>query len=281
VTIQDYTPGMKLEGFIRNMPEKDYFAAPGFSYSASKEFMKSPAHYKAYLTKERELDPEREMFKAVHLLTLEADKANRIVVVDGVWRDKVKAEVQAKQADGYIVLKQKDFDRARDIAASILSNPAAMEILEGSENEVSMFWTDPNTGTPCKGRVDVLKAIEEFVFISDLKNLSQLHDEEMIGQQVLRMKYQYQMAFYAMGFNTITGLMPYGCKWIFVEDELPFGVKVRSCPQVLLDSAWIDYANNVLQRFKECTFSNDWSSYDSQSKELTLPKWFQKGVNNE
>ena len=276
INFQEYTPGMELTGFILNMPESEYFKAEEFSYSASKEFMKSPAHYQAYLTKEHETDPEQEMFKAVQLRCLEADKANRIVTVDGRWAGKVKEEVLARKADGYIVLKPEALDRAREIAASVQANPDAMGLLQNSYNEVSLFWIDPSTGVKCKGRLDILSRTDKGYEIVDLKNLSQLHNEEMITNQVMRMQYAHQMAFYSIGFNALTGDMPVSCSWIFVEDEKPYGVKVRSCPFTLVNDNWMSYISTIIPKYKECLFSNQWPLYETGRKDIQLPKWYKE-----
>lgn len=281
----NYTPGFIPEGncFVIGMPEDVYFDQPGLSYTSSKEFMKSPAHYQAYLKKEHELDPDREFFKAVHLLTLEEpDAANRIVVKDGRWAGKLKDEVVELKARGYIVVKQEAFDRANQVAASIKASKQAATPLKEGYGEISMFWTDPATGVCCKGRIDCLEIAGDEVRIYDLKNFSGLHDEELMGKQVINLKYHYQMAFYSLGAMAILQPETIVTKWIFCEDDAPYGVKVRRCPVWLLDKAYLQYQLDIIPRFGNCIASQKWPCFDDGSdKELFIPAYLMKGNSNE
>lgn len=281
----NYTPDFTPEGncFVIGMPEDVYFRQPGLSYTSSKEFMKSPAHYQAYLKKEHELDPDREFFKAVHLLTLEEpDAANRIVVKDGRWAGKLKDEVVELKARGYIVVKQEAFDRANQVAASIKANKLAALPLKEGYGEISMFWTDPHSGVRCKGRIDCLEIAGDEVRIYDLKNFSGLHDEELMGKQVINQRYHYQMAFYSLGVMAILQPQSITTKWIFCEDDVPYGVKVRKCPVFLLDNAYLHYQEILFPYFKHCLDNNEWPCFEEEEEqELFVPAYLMKGKNNE
>lgn len=279
-----YTPGIEIEfgkAYI-GLPDSQYRSFKAFNYSGLKEFKKSPAHYKAYLEKEHTVDPDLEIYKAVHLMTLEDPSAqNRIVIKDGRWAGALKEEVQSLQSQGYIVLKQDGYDEAKNISASIKSHPLAADLLGASLGEVSIFWLDRATNCPLKARVDILTLKDGDIYLGDLKNFTGLHDEEFIGQQVVRQNYMMQMALYAQGIEAVLGNYPKFIYWVFIEPVKPYGCKIRRAGMDHVFNASKAFTEHF-RRYLECSESNTWPCYDIEDMPLMLPKWaLEKGENNE
>lgn len=279
-----YNPNKPIEygKAYTDMPDSVYRSFKAFNYSGLKEFKKSPAHYKAYLEKEHTIDPDLEMYKAVHLLTLEdASKHNKIIVKDGRWAGALKEEVQKLQSEGYLVLKQEGYDEAKAISGSILQHPLCADLLGTSLGEVSIFWLDPATKCPLKARVDILTLKDGQIYLGDLKNFGQLHDEEFIGQQVIRQQYMMQMALYASGIKEVLGQYPAFVYWVFVEPVKPYGCKVRRASAEHLFNIEKSFREHF-ERFVECSEKNVWPAYDVEDMPLLLPKYFlNKGESNE
>ncbi len=255
-------------GLWLDMPEAEYHAVKAFSYSFSKEFGRSPAHGQAYLKKEWEVDPDREKFKAVHLLCLEPKMQERIEVKDGVWRDKLKAEVQELQRSGKIVLKQKDFDAAKLISESVKQHSLAGLILSNSLCEVSIFWIED--GVYCKARIDILSITPHGICLGDLKNFGDISSEGILGYQIGDKKYNHQMAFYSRAVEVVFGQKPIRHYWIFVEDKEPFGVKVRNCTEPMLDAGWLAIST-LLPQYRECLESDVWPCYEEEEMDAGMP----------
>lgn len=266
----------RMLGLYTNLPEAEYHAVKGaMSYSGSKEFAKSPAHFKAYLNKEWEINADREKYKAVHLLCLEPELQERIVIKDGRWANGLKAEVEALQRQGKIVLKQADHDDAKEISKEILAHPLAGLILSKSMAEVSLFWIEPVEGTDgvyCKARIDILSIIEAGICIGDLKNFGSLADENLIGTQVARMKYTSQMGWYDLAVLRVFGVKPIRNYWVFVEDAKPFGIKVRSCNQAMLESGLMGITQ-LLPYYQQCLADDTWPNYAADEIDVALPDW--------
>lgn len=261
-----------------DMPDSVYRSFKAFNYSGLKEFKKSPAHYKAYLEKEHVVDPDLEIYKAVHLMTLEDPSAqNRIVIKDGRWAGALKEEVQSLQSEGYIVLKQDGYDEAKNISASIKSHPLAADLLGASLGEVSIFWLDKHTNCPLKARVDILTLKDGEIYLGDLKNFTGLHDEEFIGQQVIRQNYMMQMALYASGIKEVLGSYPRFVYWVFIEPVKPYGCKVRRASSEHLFNIQKSF-REYFERFVECSESNSWPCYSPEDELLMLPSWALKGL---
>lgn len=280
-----YTPGIEIEfgkAYI-GLPDSQYRSFKAFNYSGLKEFKKSPAHYKAYLEKEHVVDPDLEIYKAVHLMTLEDPSAqNRIVIKDGRWAGALKEEVQSLQSQGYIVLKQDGYDEAKNISTSIKSHPLAHDLLGASHGEVSIFWLDRATNCPLKARVDILTLKDGELYLGDLKNFTGLHDEEFIGQQVIRQNYMMQMALYAQGIEAVLGRYPKFIYWVFIEPVKPYGCKIRRAGMDHVFNAAKGFSEQF-RRYVECSETNTWPCYDIEDAPLLLPAYFlsKQGVNNE
>lgn len=253
-------------GIFLSMPEEQYFKVPAFSYSFSKEFAKSPAHGQAYLSKEFEIDPDRQFFKAVHLLSLEAHRSDDVVVVDGTWSQKVKAEVIAPLlAQGKVVVKQKDFDAAKAISNKLLKNKSYQDLVKESHTEVSIFWQQ--NGVYCKCRIDRLSINSMGIALFDQKGFGDISSDNLIKWQVLDKKYHWQMAFYGMAVYDIFKEFPNQYAWVFCEDKAPFEHKIRSAPQKLIQVAR-DEILQQLEKYKTCLEFGVWPGYEEEIKEL-------------
>lgn len=256
-------------GLFLDLPEADYHAVKAFSYSGSKEFSKSPEHFRAYLEKEWEIDPDREKYKAVHLLALE-ENPSKIAVIDGVWRGAVKESVQLLQRQGKVVLKPDALKDAQEISAKIRAHSLAGLILANSLCEVSIFWME--MGVYCKARIDILSITEQGVCLGDLKNFGDISREELVGSQIARNKYNWQMAFYSRAIEAAFGAPPIKRYWIFVEDKKPFGVKVRNCTDPMTEAGWLGL-QGLLPQYKECLENDVWPGYAEDEADAGMPDW--------
>lgn len=272
---RDIPPGISDEqgrriGLFLDLPEAEYHAIKAFSYSFSKEFSKSPEHGKAYLRKEWEIDPDREKYKAVHLLALEENPA-RIVVKNGTWRDALKKEVQELQRAGNIVLKQDAFDDAKLISAKIRAHSLAGLILANSLCEVSIFFMWH--GVYCKARIDILSITEMGICLGDLKNFGDLSSEWLIGDQIGKNKYNWQMAMYDEAIFSVFDVRPIKRYWVFVEDKDPFGIKVRNCTDPMIEAGRLAL-EAMLPKFNECQESETWPNYAEDEADAGMPDRF-------
>lgn len=264
----------RLMGLHLNLPEAEYHAVKAFSYSGSKEFARSPEHFKAYLNKEWEVDPDREKFKAVHLLCLEPELHDRLVVVDGVWRGKVKEQVQELQKQGKIVLKPDAKEEAETIASRMKAHSVAGPVLSKSICEVSIFWIED--GVYCKCRIDILAIVPGYgICLIDLKNFGDLSSEGLIGYQIGEKKYFMQMAWYSRAIEVVFGEAPKKVSWFFVEAKPPHGIKIRTCGHALLEPGWIAISS-MLPSYKECLENDVWPGYAEDEQDAGMPdKYFQ------
>ena len=98
---------------------------------------------------------------AAHLAVLEPERqADGIVLIEaGDYRTtKAREARDAARAAGLVPLLPYQFDIVRAIAGSIRAHPIASEAFRDGEAEVTLIWSDPETGIPCKARPDYLPA---------------------------------------------------------------------------------------------------------------------------
>lgn len=256
-------------GIILGMPEELYFKVPAFSYSLSREFAKSPAHAKAYLARPPKIDPDREFFKACHLLALEPERAADVVVVDGVWSAKVKEEkIIPLKKEGKLVLKQDDFDAAKLVADGLKKNPLLQELLDGCASEASIFWMQ--NGVYCKARLDVLHMKDGVITLADLKGFDELSSDNLLMWQIINSKYDHQMAWYSLAIESIWGYPPVHRKWVFMESKAPFCHKVKIVPSLMVDNG-IRSMLLLLHKYKSCLEFDHWPGYSFEEEGLSLP----------
>lgn len=257
-------------GIYLDLPEKEYHAIPAFSYSGSKQLRKSPAHFQAYLKKEWEVSPDREKFKAVHLLTLEDHLQSRIVVKDGRWAGALKDEVIQLQKEGKLVLKTEAYDEAKAIAASLKAHSLAGRILSNSITEVSVFAII--NGVYCKGRIDSLYLDQDDLFIGDLKNFGDLSNERNISRFIHDNRFYWQFYLYSVLLETVLERKVTNTFWFFAEENAPHGVKVRTCSDAMMELAAQELLP-LIDLYRECSEKNEWPCYSGDAEPAGLPSY--------
>lgn len=221
-------------GVYEGMSEEEYFEDESFSKSQVEYILKSPQHLEAYrktgrtskafedgklidtliltpeeFTSRYEIEPATYMNSKgiLSAWTYKADYCKE-------WRDKI-------QEKGISVISQDQLEKAKTIRDSVMLNSTAMELLEGIP-QVSLFWVDNETGVPCKGRIDVLRAGG----MTDLKSTTDA-TKNAFRRAIDNFKYHVQAFAYTDGYETIT-TEKIGFDFIAVEKELPYYVKCYS-----------------------------------------------------
>jgi hypothetical protein len=114
----------------------------------------------------------------------------------------------ARRAAGKIMLPLPVIQQIEVAARMIEAHPQLSKAFSGGAPEVSVFWTDPETGVPCKCRFDYLKPRA----IIDLKSFEArgLPLDKAIARAVALYKYNIQAAFYLRGAEAARRLIAEG-----------------------------------------------------------------------
>jgi len=111
-----------------------------------------------------------------------------------------------------------DYEAARAIQSEIWAEPESAELLEDTETEVALIWTDPETGMLCKGRIDFIKRVNgerprpgmKFpeswrCQFGDLKTARDISPGPFF-QNAAKLHYHTKLAWYADALRVILGL---------------------------------------------------------------------------
>lgn len=154
------------------------------------------------------------------------------------------------------------------MAAALAAHPLIPALLQGGEAEVSMVWTDPETGAPCKGRPDYARF--EDACLLDLKTTLDA-SPAAFGRAAWSYGYATQAAAYLAGAAAL-GVEIRDYLLLVVEKAPPYGVAVYRLPDAALELGRRRWREAV-RRYAECLERNTWPGYPETITELTLPGW--------
>ena len=255
--------------FSMEMTSAEYHSLPdSVSCSGLKKLLRSPAHYQAYLAQEFDEDDDN-IGTATHCALLEPDRfAQEYVVYDGYKRGKEWTEFKEQNA-GKVVLNKVDYDQVMGMCSALMNHKEfpVWKAINSSRREMSVFWTDEETGVQCRVRLDSLSA--PFA-IWDLKTTSDARPDAFV-RQVVRLDYDLQAAMYSEAVRRFTGEhLPF--IFIAVETAHPHGIWLHTAGQSMLDNGWIKF-RKALHAYKTCTDNMRWPAYENAMSTLELPRY--------
>ncbi len=265
----------KVDGFYKSMSMPEYIAEEALSKSGLSDLWISPAHYKA-----RRVEPanfaEADIGSAVHMLVLEPERAERLVITppaDVLGKNGSKNTSDYRKwhrtqvNDQAIVLGAEDLNSAYFMRDSILAHPRAIELLSEGNPEVSMLMTDGN-GIRRKCRPDWLGSA-----YVDLKT-SRSAKPEFFGKQAHDLHYHWSAAW-TIDIGLELGSIIEQYFFIVVEKESPWPVTVFETPCELIEMARDEIAP-LYATYRACMEYNHWPSYSNEIETLKFPRWAYK-----
>lgn len=250
---------------IQSMSSDDYHAHHAVSKSVLDKIARSPLHCRAYLDGLRtEPTPAMQFGTALHAAVLEPELFDaQYAVFEGDRRT-----TAGKQAYADLVARNKsiitsaDSDAITSMTAAVSSHPMASGLLRSGRAEDSVFWTDPETGLPCKCRPDWWRTDGIVVDVKTTEDASPAG----FAKSVAAFRYHVQAAHYLAGTGANRFL------FIAVEKKAPYAVAVYE-----LDSISLEVGEMIrradLTTYAMCQESGEWPGYSSAVEILSLPAW--------
>jgi len=232
------------------------------SYSALKQFEKSPNHYIQYVTKERD-DSSKSMNlgSATHAFILEPDKfAERYFVAPKIDKRTADGKRLAKEIEetGKIHVSTEDFEMidrmAKNIERSQWGKKLVSDLAVSYEQE---FLADIN-GYPFKGFIDIVGES----YVADLKTDRDASPAAFM-KSADNLGYHIQAAIY----STITGKEFY---WVVVENAAPHNCSVFVQSEEDYEKSRA-YLFDLIDRFK--AWDGEYDGYTAEIVTLSLPPW--------
>jgi len=260
-----------IMGITPNIPFADYLKLPGLSASALKKLMRSPLAFKWDQDHPNHATSSAmALGSATHTAILEPERfAEEYVIWEGDRRG--KAWLDFKDANSSrSILTASEYEDVAGMRNSVHGfGPAARYLKEGIA-EVTLQWTDPDTGRAMRGRVDWITVIDGQIVLVDLKTTRDSSPRKF-GADAYKLGYHIQSALYCDGWYHLTGTFP---RFVFlaVESKVPYEPGVFNTPEDVLAQGHEEYMR-LQATLKECEDTNTWPPRASEEQDLTLPAW--------
>lgn len=272
------------DGIYFDLSFDDYLAVDAISSTAMKRFRDSPYKYKHHIQKEKR---HLTLGNAYHAAFLEPDVFESTYVrspFDDARGNKWKNLKAECESSGKILLTKKEYDTCVDMTKRVFDESSqvydvANRLLRGEScrNEVSMFWTDEETGLKCKGRADVINY--EFSAIIDLKGVSDrsgkgkvCHVDNFICTAINN-DYHAQIAYYLDGANNcLKEERLENAIFLAIEKEYPYDFSLPMLHEDVIEAGRKKY-KKTLREIAECEKTNSWPGPCDGLELAFLPEW--------
>lgn len=251
------------------------------SCSGLKEYLKSPAHYQAFL-KEQPESKALTFGSYYHLLVLEPEKIKKEFATDGQRPDQTKgmtAKVNKEWKDSLTIeyISEEDVQIAEDMKNQLEKNPNLKNLIGKGINEES-YYLDDFEGVKVRCRPD--KVTDNAII--DLKTCSDASTEGFL-KQIFKYGYHIQAAFYSDILKQIDGK---DRQFVFIaqEKKAPYAFQVFRVDHTILLQGRSEY-KELLKVHKHCIETNTWGGYETYSEseygvvELSIPAWAIRDIN--
>lgn len=262
-------------GIYENLSNREYHASEGLSHSALVKFRKSPAHYKAYVSKLDEVSPATQhtfdIGTLFHSMMLEPDKFNDMYhVVSGDRRKKeTRLEIASASLDK-IIITPKEYDMLRSMEHSMKRNSDVMYLINHSKHEQSVYTEIDDV--LCKCRPDGILWDEGVIF--DLKSCEDASNTEF-PKDIAKYSYHVEHAFYSMVASNASKKPIRDFIFIACEKKPPYNVALYEVSQADIDDTFREIHDD-LKRFKKCMERDEWPGYDDDINTVVLPSWVKR-----
>lgn len=260
-----------------SIPFADYVAIDAVNWSTLKHAARSMRHYHHERQTERPDTVRLSRGRAGHTAVLEPDRfLLDYVLWDGGDRRAKGYKAFAAEAEdaGKTVLTVAEYTSALALRDAVHAHPVAGPLLaRKGESEVTVTWTDSETGLACKGRIDRLVTGGRPT-IADFKTTSDI-DARVFARVCSRLRYVSQLGMYRDGVRAARGL-ECGAAIIAAEVDEPYDVAVF---RITSDALWSgsDEFHYLLARVAECEASGEWPGRYPERVDLELPPWTFEG----
>jgi len=245
-----------------------------------KHFMRSPAHYQAYLQEEQKDTPALRLGSIIHTAVLEPDKLKISQAPEGNKNSNAYKAALAKIMENSgpdIEIVTPDEEAAiLGVQKAILEHPVARKLLANGRPELSLWWIDKQSGVECKCRPDWLW--DDGKILVDLKTTEDAN-YNAFSRSIAKYGYHFSAAHYLMGLEH-HGFKVEAYLFLAVEKKPPYGVGIYRLDYTA-ESLARDKVQKTLFEFKKCSAMNLWPGYPEEIREIGLPWYEQRKLDEE
>ncbi len=259
----------------------EYHSGSGFSRSQLMDIINySPLHFWYNHVREDRIDvppPEiitvrnaKEFGNAFHTYVLEPDLFDmQYYIWHGIPRNTNAGKDAWKELladkDDQLVLDVNAYKIIRAMAASINGYDLAKGLIEGGTYERSFFWTDPDTGIPCKIRPDIIHS----GFVADIKTAACARPKDF-ARDVVAFGYHIQAAMIHECFWNLFKINMVNFHYVVIEKEPPYAIGLYPLDETALLQGIYEFKESLF-KLRKCLDTDVWPQYAPQI--VTLPNY--------
>ena len=248
---------------------KEYDATIALNYSGAKELLKSPAHYKAYLTAPREETKALRIGSFVHSSVLEGHVATAdkyAALPEGIDRrtkeGKASYEAFLAATAGKTVLSSDEWTLGDNVSKAMLR---ARDAIGVKFTKTEFMFTTDYCGVPIKCAID---ALGDDGYLYDLKTTEDASPRGFL-QAVRNYRYNLQAHLYRTAYEAAFKTRLNGFRFIAAEKESPFEFSVYEIGPELMSFAVADFEAAV-KTYKSCVALDEWPGYGHDIKTVDI-----------
>lgn len=266
------------------LPYEKYCALPGLRISALKELVRSPLNYRFRAENPKE-SKALLLGSAAHTAILEP---HRFLAEYALWDErtddgKVRPR-RGKDWDAFAasngdkrIVRADEHELAMAMRDAVRGNSLAMRYLRYGDSEVSIMWTDEETGRAMKCRTDWLTKVDGQWVVTGLKTARDCRPIGF-GNASAKLGYHLAWAYYIDGFAAVLGETPRAVE-IVVESSAPHDVVVYRIPDDIVEHGRSEY-RKLLDTLAVCEKDNYWPGVADEEQILSLPSWVYEAEND-
>lgn len=270
-------PDAKGHGLVKGLPEDLYHRTRALvSKSSLDKIAQTPSHYRYHLA--NPVVPTRAMVtgSALHTVVLEPDLFKQKFVVmpefGNMRTNLAKAkrdEWIAEYGSGKTYLTAEEMATVIGMADSLRMHPTVRILLADFEPEVTIVWTDEETGLKCKGRIDALSRYAGGIPV-DIKSARDASESGFMRAAHNR-RYHVQDSTYigglrANGSEARNFILP------AVESKPPYAVGVYQfrSPSLI---AGDELRRRDMRTLAKCLKTDHWPGYTENIRDIDIPNY--------
>lgn len=270
---------MELKQGLFRIDPKTYHSMPGLSYTGIKEFLRSPAHYKAMLQGGMVETPAMKFGSAYHAYMLEnaVFLSQYCVMPAGMVRRGKEYEQWMAQHQGMEILSQEECDRITAMAKVLWEHPQWKVFSPGSEREIALIWYEQELDIWCRTRIDLINTALRVPV--DLKTTQDARAVSFL-RAAFNHGYHIQAAWTLRGLQAVTGFRHETFVFIAQEKQDPYCVQTYEA-----QPAFIEYGakeiDAMLPTYAACLKEDKWPGYVESLQALNPPSWVETETTQE
>ena len=265
-------------GVISGMSNEDYHASAGISNTMLSDLARSPAHFYALHMApdrpERNATPSMMSGTLAHCAILEpaALRDRYAIRPDGLDGRTTAGKEWATANAGREIISAAQYATAQAQCTAVLAVDELGSILSAGEPELSAFWSDDDTGLPCRCRPDWTHYHGDgSVTLLDVKTTTDASPDEF-SRMVAKYGYHRQAWHYSRGFERASGKRVRRFVFATVTNSYPFlaaayvldeETEAQACEEV----------TDLLSLYASCKKLGAWPAFGGGCNVIGLPSW--------